>query len=103
MLQQYRAYVPMHSNEEFVKLCVGTSAEQASPKLYHLCTAEDAGVEHTVPVPRVMTSVPCCGRNRHFRMAWSSKGGKSYLLVPTDRFAAATAGACTPCCTNAPV
>lgn len=35
-----------------------------------------------------------CGgrRNRHFRMAWSSKGGKPCQLVPTNRFAGATAG-----------
>ena len=32
-------------------------------------------------------------RNRHFRTAWSSKGGKAYQLIPTDRFAASTRGA----------
>ncbi len=29
------------------------------------------------------------GRNRHFRMIWSAKGGKAAVLRPTQRYAAA--------------
>lgn len=32
-------------------------------------------------------------RNRHFRVLWSSKGGKTASLAPTDRFASGPGGA----------
>lgn len=42
-------------------------------------------------VIRLRRQPPGCAscRNRHFRMAWSCKGGKAAVLVPTRRFATA--------------
>lgn len=34
----------------------------------------------------------CAGRNRHFRVLWSSKGGKTAVLMPTERSARVSSG-----------